>query len=323
MSRYFTAFIALILLLGLAVGVYGRFFYTPPALAVAPVFVATKPLTKSEKFEELAKTDPVEMLSQCLTRYQSEIKDGFKATLIKKERPRGNPAPPAEPREEVISLFVRGDVPDPPDAQPCVEVLMRWQSGADTFLGSEIRGTFYSDKPGDAGTSGKIRIWRPEAPFSKLNSIPANDATAQDSSRYCIRDAGVYRAMLRCYEAWKQRKEAGTLRTEYLGKQVIEKAGGRLCYVVRRTCPTPEVDVDPFEVGGVADRSPENVARVGFTSVTLMIDVDTWLQVGTVLQRKEADGKSTLIGSYYFRDLDLHPQFAPGTFTEAGLKAKK
>jgi hypothetical protein len=321
MSRYIAAVAALIVLLGLAVGVYGRFFYTPPPLVDAPQFVPTKPLTKSEKFEDLARHDAVEMLAQCLTRYQSEVKDGFTATLIKKERPRGNPPPPAEPREEVISLSVRGDVPASPDAKPCVEVLMRWQSGADTFFGSEIRGTLYSDKPGAEGTDGKIRIWRPEAPFSKMNSIPANDSTAQDSSRYCIRDAGIYRAMLRCHEAWKQRKDAGTLKAEYLGTQVVEKAGGRNCYIVRRTCPTPEVDA--FEVGGVADRSPENVARVGFTSVTLMIDVENWLQVGTVLERKEADGKSTLIGSYYFRDLDLHPHFAPDTFTEAALKAKK
>jgi hypothetical protein len=322
MSRYLAAFVALMLVFGLAFGVYGRFFYTPPPLVDAPSHNGgTKPLSAAENFALLAEKDPVEMLDQCLTRYQREIKDGIKATLIKKERPNGNPAPPAEPREEVISLFVRGDVPESPDAKPCVEVLMRWQSGADTFLGSEIRGTLFSDKPGAAGTNGKIRIWRPEAPFSKLNSIPANDTTAQDSSRYCIRDAGVYRAMLRCYEAWKERKEAGTLKAEYLGTQIVEKAGGRKCYVVRRTCPTPEVDA--FEVGGVADRSPENVARVGFTSVTLMIDVENWLQVGTVLERKEADGKSTLIGSYYFRDLDLHPQFAPDTFTEAGLKGKK
>jgi Protein of unknown function (DUF1571) len=321
MTRFVVGLLALLALIGLGLGIYSRLFPPPPLADVPTHKDDAKPLSPSEKFEELAKNDPVAMLDECLTRYQREVKDGFSATLIKNERPNGDPAPPAEPVEEVIKLAVRGDAPASPDARPCVEVVMKWQSGAKKFLGSEIRGTLFSEKPAPEGTGGKIRTWRPEALVSSTNTVPANDSTAQSYSRYCIRDAGVYRGMLRTYEAWKKQKEAGTLSAEYLGKEQIEKAGGRVCYVVRRTCRSPEVDA--FEVGGIADKSPENVAKVGFTSVTIMIDVETWLQVGTELYRTDADGKQVLIGAYYFRDVDLHPHFTAETFTEAALKAKK
>lgn len=322
MSRAIVALALVLVTAALLVGLYGRFIYEPPPLATAPQFVDTdtkKPLSEAEQFEELAKTDPVGMLAQCLTRYQREVKDGLTATLVKRERPRGVPAPPAEPSEEVISLCVRGDVPDPVTQKATVEVLMKWQSGSRKVMGSEIRGTLYSQKPAPVGTGGEIRTWRPDALVSTI-SVAANGSSAQDSSRYCIRDGGVYGGMLRTFEAWKQRKEAGTLTTEYLGKQTIEKAGGRVCHVVKRTCKS--VEVDAFELGGVADMSPENVARVGFTSVTIMIDAEKWLQVGTEIHRTGADGKPVLIGAYYFRDINLKPEFKPDTFTDAGLKRK-
>ena len=47
-----------------------------------------------------------------------------------------------------------------------------------------------------------------------------------------------------------------------------------------------------------------------------MIDTERWLQVGTELRRGDV-----LIGSYYYRDLELNPAFPPGTFTMPGLKA--
>ncbi len=305
----------------LGVGIYARFFYEPAPLGAAhEVTDEGKQLVAADQFEELAKTNPVKMLEECVIRYQREVKGGFTATLIKKERPKGDPAPPAEPPEEVIHLFVRGDVPDPETHKSCVEVLMKWQSGARVAAFSEVHGALYSEQPPPTGTGGELVTWRPTAPFKPTMRIAAKSMLAQDSSRYCIRDAGVYRGMLRTYEVWKQRKEAGTLTTEYLGKQVVEKVGGRMCYVVRRTCAGPEVDA--FEVGGEADMSPGNVAKVGFNSVTLMIDAETWLQVGTELHLTGPDGKQILIGSYYFRDIDLHPYFAPDTFTEANMNKK-
>jgi len=316
MRRRIVGIIALIALAGLALGVYGRFVREPPPPPEGPRFTDDqKPLPPADEFEQLAKTDPVAMLAKCLARYEREVKGGVTATLLKQERVGGEPKPDKDPPEEVISLFVRGDVPDPATGKPAVEVLMKWQSGARTFLGSEIKGTLYSERPGAEGTGGKVVTWRPKATF-KTNAISINDPLARGQSRYCIRDAGLYRGMLRTYDAWKQRKEAGTLHAEYLGKRFVEKAG-RECYIVRRTCPSPEVDA--FELGGEPDLSPKNVAEAGFTQVTVMIDAERWLQVGSELHRVGPDGRAVLIGSYYFRDVNTNPTFAPDTFDREGL----
>ena len=66
-----------------------------------------------------------------------------------------------------------------------------------------------------------------------------------------------------------------------------------MCHVIRRTCVG--LEVDPFELGGEADLSESNVAKSGHTSVTVMIDAERWLQVGSKLERTGSDGKPILI----------------------------
>jgi hypothetical protein len=318
MARRIVRLAAVLALVGLGLGIYACLFYAPPLVEPPQHEDDGKPLPKTDEFEQLARADPIAMYDKCLSRYQREVKGGFTATLIKRERVQGAPKPPADPHEEVIRLAVRGDVPT--DGKKCLEVSMKWQSGPrKDFFGSEIWATLYSEKPEKAGTGGGVSTWRPKA-LKEVATVPPNGTLAEGQSRYCIRDAGLYGGMHRTYVAWTNRKEAGTLKTEYLGKQVVEKAGGRLCYVVRRTCDSPEVD--PFERGGAPDLRPDNVAKVGFTSVIVMIDVERWLQVGTELHRVGPDGKPILIASYYFRDIELNPTFDPDTFTEAGLKKK-
>lgn len=301
--------------LGLGTGVYARFFREPPPPPEAPVYQDDhERLPTPEEFAQLAQTDPVRMLEACLKRYQRETNGKFTATLIKKERVKGDPKPPKEPHEEVIALYVRGDVPDPATGKSCIEVLMKWQSGARSFLGSEIRGTLYSEMPPPHGTGGKVTTWRPDARLAKTSSIPAADPLAQGQSRYCIRDAGLYRGMLRTYDAWKQRQEAGSLTTQYLGLTPIAALDGRICHVVERSCPHPEVDA--FEVGGQPKTDAKTVAAEGFTRVRIMIDAETWLQVGTELYRPDG----YLLAAYYFRNPNLTANFGPDTFTEVGLK---
>ena len=82
------------------------------------------------------------------------------------------PPPPAELPEEVIRLAVRGDLPDPETGDRAVEVSMKWESGARKFLGSEIRSTLYSEKPGAEGTGGRVVTWRPDASFSARSAAP-------------------------------------------------------------------------------------------------------------------------------------------------------
>ena len=92
------------------------------------------------------------------------------------------------------------------------------------------------------------------------------------------------------------------------------EVGGRDCFVIERTCPSPEVD--PFEIGGEPNLGGKAPEVVGSVRVKLFIDVERWLQAGSELTR--ADGN--LLGSYYFRDINLNPSFADDTFTIDGFK---
>ncbi|HEX4611507.1 MAG TPA: hypothetical protein VH092_25155 [Urbifossiella sp.] len=66
--------------------------------------------------------------------------------------------------------------------------------------------------------------------------------------------------------------------------------------------------------------APGNPDRDGFVEVTVMIDAERRLQVGTVL--KNATGE--LVGAYFFRDVELVTDpFPPETFTERALRVAK
>ncbi len=302
---------SLLVLAGLAGWAIYSFCYQPaPDLAQAPVLTPDDaPLPQADEFEVLARTDPVKMLEKCLVRYQREVKNGFTANLSKQELVKGK----LLPREE-IALAVRGDVPDPSTGKTKIEVLMKWISGGHVELGTEVKGTLYVEEKG--GTLDSIITWRPNAPFRKEHAIDVNGPSARGASRYCIRDAGFYRVTMRTYEAWRQRKEADTLQTEYLGRKRIEETGVD-CYVVKRICKTP--DVDAFELGGTAPTDPEVIARDGFGEITVMIDAQRWLQVGTELRK--ANGE--LVGAYYFRNVDLNPSFSAKYFSRESLKSIK
>ena len=62
------------------------------------------------------------------------------------------------------------------------------------------------------------------------------------------------------------------------------------------------------------------MAKEGFTEVTIYIDAERRLQVGTELYRTEPDGTRVLVGTYYQRDVELNPTFPPDVFTLEGLK---
>jgi hypothetical protein len=204
-------------------------------------------------------------------------------------------------------------VADPKTGKTQIQVLMRWQSGAQKVLGSELKGTLFLEEKG--GNKDPIFTWRPTAPFFKDKEIDVNGMSARDASRYCIRDAGLYRVQLRTFEVWKKRKEEGTLTTEYGGRKFVEQTGVE-CYIVKRICKTPEVDA--FELGGKPDMSPEAIAQEGFSELTIMVDAKRWLQVGTEARRSNGE----LIGAYYFRDVELNPSFPKDTFLKDGLLKK-
>ena len=295
----------------------------------SPVHNSNGPIVTQEEFDHLAQTDPVKLLDQCLTRYEREVKGGMHATLVKQERVKGEPKDPkALPPEEVIDLWVRGDVEAPATKKTAIEVLMKWKAEPRSFLGSAIRGTLFSEKSkAEGGLDGQVTTWRPEASFKKLTTVDANNSLAKGMSRYCIRDAGLYRTMLRTHQAWKSRQDAGTLKFEYKGTQTHPRIG-RECHVIKRVCEAAEVD--DFElrkdegVGGTPAPGPGVAAKEGFTEVTIYIDAERWIQAGTELYRTEPDGtpegRRVLVGAYYFRDVELNPTIPPDTFTQETLK---
>ena len=301
-----------LLLAAVGTASYFYFFREPPALAQRPEFKDPgKDLPTPEEFEALAHTDPVKLLSVCLTRYQREVKHGLTATLFKKERVLGEPRPPKEPPQEEIQLSVLGEVPDDA-AKGKAHVRMVWVKGARSVLFSEVRGTLFVEEKG--GNKDEIVVLRPKAPFKTESHVAVNGTDAKGASRYCIKDAGLYGAMLRSHTVWKKRQDDHDLHWRFVEKRPVPEVGGRVCYVIERTCPSPEVD--PFEIGGEPNTGGKPAAEVGQVRVTIFIDAERWLQAGSELHR--ADGH--LLGSYYFRDINLNPTFTDETFTVAGLK---
>lgn len=308
-------------LAGLGYGAFVRLTHgTPPP--DAPVYKPASKLPTQEEFDRLAEKDPVAMLGACLDKYHLSDTSCVHFTLEKQERAEGKPKHPTAPPVEVIDVWVRGDVPNPQTNKTAIEVVMKWKQGAKKPLGfgAEIKGSLFSERPkGDGGLDGKVITYRPGAFGGDIGTpTDPNIALAKTQSRYCIRDGGMYRPLLRTHTAWKARQDAGEFKFEYLGKKSIEKLGGRECHVIKRICP--RMEIDSFELGGTASNDPKVVAAEGFTEVTLYIDVEHWLQAGSELYRTEPDGTRVLVGAYYFRDVDLKAKPAPDTFTAAGLK---
>ncbi len=326
MSRRLVIGIVLTALLAGGGGYAGfAYFMRGSPLAVTPTHTDSGgKLPSQAEFDALAKSDPVKMLSAGLTRYEREVQGGSRFTFEMQERVKGSPKHPEPPPVQVIDVCVRGDVPDPATATTAIEVVMKWRSGAKKPAGlsiaAEITGSLFSEKPAPDGFGGKVVMWQREKRFGKPVSDPmdANSTPAQGQSRYCIRDAGLYRTLLRTHEAWRSRQDAGEFKYQYLGTEIMEKADGRECHKIRRICVRTEVDA--FELGGKAANDPKVVANEGFTEVIVYIDRERWLQVGSELYRTEPDGTKVTLGTYFFREVDLKPTFPTDTFTVEGLK---
>lgn len=267
-----------------------------PAPTVAPgpttVVAGVQP---RRPLDELAAADPVALLAECRRKFRAEVR-GYRATLHKQERTGGALHPP-----EVVEVAVREE----PYA-----ILMRWTAGARGPLGTPIEAALFVA----GANAGRMTVWRPTARFAPLRQLsldPADDG-ARAASRYAISEAGIGHALDRTHQAWAAAKQAGTLRTEFLGRRLVPEVGAE-CLVVRRTGDTPQLD--PFradEPGGDPARRPADA----FTSVTVMLDPATGAQLGSELRR--ADGE--LVGAYHFRGLVPNPMFPPDQFTANALR---
>jgi hypothetical protein len=100
-------------------------------------------------------------------------------------------------------------------------------------------------------------------------------------------------------EAWEKAHKRGDLKVLFNGVKRLEELNDRPCWELQRVgYPRPERD--------------------GILGETFYFDRENWLQVGSVLLGED----DRLIARYYFRDLELNPDFPPGTFTRAALTRK-
>ncbi len=148
------------------------------------------------------------------------------------------------------------------------------------------------------GENGGKMLAKPAGVASVFVKVLARDVDGEDArqaGRYTMAEFGIKKGAERTLRDWKAIKEKGMFRAEYLGVRKVREVGDRQCYTIRRTCLQPEQD--------------------GILEVTVYIDKETWLQLGTVI--KGEGGK--LIGEYMFRDVKMNPEFKPNQFQKSAL----
>src|SRR5262249_38133983 len=100
----------------------------------------------------------------------------------------------------------------------------------------------------------------------------------------------------RTLRAWQAAKDRDELFVEYKGKHPVPDLDGRTCYILKRTCSSPEED--------------------DIATVEIAIDAETWLQLGSTL----TDSRGRLIGSYFISNLKINPIFDEKQFDRSTLK---
>jgi hypothetical protein len=193
-------------------------------------------------------------------------------------------------------------------------VLFLWESGAREaqvggFSMGKIEGVLYAAGEND----GNVLAWRPGALFAAVAPTAPGSSAARMASRYTATESGLGHILDRTRRAWTAARDAGRLTWKFDGTRPVPEVGGRVCHVITRTCQPPEAD--PFIS---TDPRPAPGSRPGdeFATVTVMIDAERWLQIGS--EQRAANGD--LLGAYYFRDVAPNPAFAPDQFTRAALR---
>ena len=133
-----------------------------------------------------------------------------------------------------------------------------------------------------------------EVPILVTRTLDAPDVKA--TSRFPVTEFGIYKGAKSTIDAMRAAEKRGALAVRYDGIECVKELGDRYCYkLVRGPYDPPEVD--------------------GINELTIYVDVETLMQTGSVL--KDAEGK--LIAEYFFRDIELNPQFDEQQFTNKSL----
>jgi hypothetical protein len=227
-------------------------------------------------FAELAKSDPILFLVVSLRRQSREIQS-YSGVMVKQERIKDKLKD-----TEVIDFWFR---------EKPYSVLMKWQSGSKLLR--DASATLYVENE----NNNKVLIV-PNA-FKKLGKYVERDPESDEvkaASRYGIREFSIRQGTERTWKAWNAAKEKGILFVEYEGIKSIADVDNRQCYVLKRTCKPTEED--------------------SIATVEIMVDTQTWLQLGSVL--RNADGE--LIGRYFFTQLKVNPEFAADQFAKESVR---
>ena len=129
--------------------------------------------------------------------------------------------------------------------------------------------------------------------FVKYVTRDPEGSEAREEGRYSVKTFGLKNTLERTLRDWKTAQKKGA-QTAYLGVRKVREAGDRLCYTLRQTSPVPDA--------------------AGISDAMVYIDKETWFQIGTVLK---GDGK--LMGDYYYREIQLNPEFEPDQFKPTAL----
>ena len=204
----------------------------------------TDPSVDINSIEDLARKAPVELLRQCMLRYDNMNLIGYSCKFMMHETVKGR-----EKKPELIECWFK---------EKPFSVFMHWREGAGDACASLY---VY-------GENNNQMVARPAGPLARrifdTKDVAPDSELARKSARYTITEFGMRCGTDRTYRAWKALHEKGvTLQVEYLGKQPIPELDGRICHIVKRICNTPEEE--------------------GMTDVTVYIDAETWFQTGSVL----------------------------------------
>lgn len=167
-------------------------------------------------------------------------------------------------------------------------VLMEWQQGARLAFR-----TLYVEGEND----GQLLV-RPAGLLS-LAGVVTRDPEGTDakaSARYTAPQFGIQKGTQRTLYHWMKARDRGELRVVFNGLKPVPELGGLKCWELVRP------DFGQPEDGGVM-------------SATFYFDPANWMQVGSVLRGKDGE----VIGTYFWRDLELNAEHAKDTFTREAL----
>ena len=167
-------------------------------------------------------------------------------------------------------------------------VHMDWLEG--NALLAAVR-TLYVDGENDG-----LLLARPTVSVLGIQQRKVDDPQVKATSRFPITQFGPYLGAKDTHYHMYEAQKNGTLHVKYEGITRVKELGNRPCYKFRRYPYLPP------EGDGVND-------------LTIYIDLDTHMQVGSVLK----DVEGMLIAEYFFRDIELNPTFSDIQFTRKAL----